>query len=114
MTTSAQETQSGWIPSPDTFGSRLVLIRSHLQLNIKDAAARAELDDDSWRMWERGRLPRDVVTIAKKIADGLGCDYLWLLTGTEPGKHTYEYLPDSVIFPSLHRPHAVADLCPAA
>lgn len=95
--TMTQETQAGWIPSADSFGARLALVRNHLRLNIKQAATRAGEVEASWNQWEKGRMPRDLVKTARKIADALGCDYLWLLSGhTGQGKLTEQYLTDYV------------------
>lgn len=78
MTTT--ETPSGWVPA-DTFGARLALARNHLGLNIKKAADKAGVDPTSWNHWEKGRQPRDLLPTARRIADTLGCDLIWLLTG---------------------------------
>jgi transcriptional regulator with XRE-family HTH domain len=82
--TTVRETDRGWVPSAESFGARLALVRNHLGLNVKAAAERAGMDHSSWGTWERGRQPRDLLEKARKISDALGCDYLWLLTGTPP------------------------------
>lgn len=79
--TTVRETDRGWVPSVDSFGARLALVRQHLGLNVKAAAERAGLDHSSWGTWERGRQPRDLLDKARQISDALGCDFIWLLTG---------------------------------
>lgn len=90
--TTVRETDRGWVPSADSFGARLALVRQHLGLNVKAAAERAGLDHSSWGTWERGRQPRDLVDKARQISAALGCDFIWLLTGSsEGGNATGEY-----------------------
>jgi transcriptional regulator with XRE-family HTH domain len=91
--TTVRETDQGWVPSADTFGARLALVRQHLGLNVKAAAERAGLDHSSWGTWERGRQPRDMVDKARQISGALGCDFIWLLTGSaEPSASIRRYL----------------------
>jgi DNA-binding XRE family transcriptional regulator len=78
----ALQTEQGWVPPADHFGARLALVRNYLHLNIKQAAEQAGVDNASWNMWEKGRQPRDMVDKARQISDALGCDFLWLLTGS--------------------------------
>jgi transcriptional regulator with XRE-family HTH domain len=91
--TALRETERGWIPSANSFGARLALVRNHLGLNAKAAAERAGVDDSSWLAWEtKGTKPRDLVEKARQISDTLGCDFIWLLTGSsEGGKSTERY-----------------------
>lgn len=84
-----QETNapSTWIPSDDTFGARLALIRQRMGWgNVKKAAEECGLPVQSWRTWERdGVSPNRLVTIALAIATRTGCDYLWLVHGPDRG-----------------------------
>lgn len=87
-TATRESTAQPWIPGDETFGARLALIRQHMGWgNVAEAAQACSVPVPSWRNWERdGRNPRDIVDIAKKIADRTGCDYLWLLTGRRIGR----------------------------
>lgn len=69
-----------WIPQ-DTFGGRLAQIRQELRWNVKHAAEACGLNDQSWRNWEAGGLPRDLVATAKTIAQVTGCNERWLVLG---------------------------------
>jgi hypothetical protein len=72
-----------WIPTDDTFGARLALIRQKMEWgNVKEAALACGLPTESWRTWERdGVLPRDLVKVAARITERTGVDYGWLLAG---------------------------------
>lgn len=74
-------TELGWVPTADSFGARLALIRQRLNWNIKEAALECELPPQSWRTWEGGGSCRDQERVARKIAARTGCDYLWLFAG---------------------------------
>jgi transcriptional regulator with XRE-family HTH domain len=116
--TAVKDTTQGWVPSADHFGARLALVRNYLQLNIKQAAERAGVDNASWNMWEKGRQPRDLVDKARQISSALGCDFIWLLTGSSEGGKTtpgYPWLYRSLCDP--HNPGTPLDvtgLVPAA
>jgi transcriptional regulator with XRE-family HTH domain len=83
--TGEQTTPSGWIAEADTFGARLALIRQRMKWNITEAARACDLGAESWRLWEQGRTPSRLVTIAMTIASRTGCDYLWLVHGPDRG-----------------------------
>jgi transcriptional regulator with XRE-family HTH domain len=91
--TATQET-TGWIPSTADFGARLALVRNHVRLNVKQAAAKAGVDDSSWMAWEtKGTRPREMVSVAQKISEAFGCDLFWLLTGNAgQAKPTLPYI----------------------
>jgi transcriptional regulator with XRE-family HTH domain len=112
----AVETDRGWIPSADTFGARLALVRNHLGLNARAAAERAGVDDSSWLAWEtKGTKPRDLVEKARQISDALGCDFLWLLTGqTSPDAHTGRFVLGNVNWSELTMTDAPIAALPAA
>ena len=85
---SARRAELGWIADADTFGARLVLVRQRMGWsNITEAARQCGLHAESWRLWEQGRMPSRLVTIAMTIATRTGCDYLWLVHG--PGRGEY-------------------------
>lgn len=70
-----------WIPE-DTFGARLALIRQRNGWNHVQAAAACDINDETWRKWEKtGRSPQDLYNVVRKISDATGCDYDWLLRG---------------------------------
>lgn len=73
-----------WVPSTAAFGARLALVRNHEGWNIKEAALACRIPEASWRSWENGAHPRDVVGICHSIADQTGCDFFWLVDG-QPG-----------------------------
>lgn len=88
MTTATGEQRStgdGWTAGPDTFGARLALVRQRMGWNITEAARECGLGAESWRLWEQGREPHRLVTIAMAIANKTGCDYLWLVHGPDRG-----------------------------
>jgi hypothetical protein len=77
--TDHQVTEIGWVPDDATFGARLAMVRQHMGWgNVAVAAEACHLPTTSWRNWERGRLPRDLVGAAKQVAAVSGCDLLWL------------------------------------
>ena len=84
-----------WVPTDDTFGARLALIRQRMKWgNVKEAAVACGLPPESWRTWERdGVAPRRVVEIAGLIAERTGCDYVWLLTGRSDGQVNHPRVP---------------------
>ena len=85
MTTSLDQ-DLGWVPTLNTFGARLAVVRQRMGWgNLKEAAIACGLPPASWRSWERdGVSPRRVVEIARGISERTGVDYMWLLTGQTP------------------------------
>ncbi|WFF07219.1 hypothetical protein O7622_01060 [Micromonospora sp. WMMD1076] len=80
------ELPDNWKPDTSAFGARLALLRWQLNFNMKEAALVCGFPAQSWRTWELdGTSPRDIVAVARQIADRTRCDYLWLLLG-EQGK----------------------------
>ncbi len=84
----------GWVPTDDTFATRLAMIRNRMGWsNINEAAFACGIPQESWRDWEcRGRSPRRLDVVSEKIAaatrqvDGVGVDPDWLMRGTRrPG-----------------------------
>lgn len=83
----AQPTEAGWIADATSFGARLVLVRQRMGWsNVTEAARQCGLHAESWRLWEQGRMPSRLTTIAKTIATRSGCDYLWLVHGPDRGQ----------------------------
>ena len=66
----------------DTFSNRLLLTRALAgHLSIREAADQTGLNREAWRDWERGRRPRDILDVCRRIADTLDVDHEWLLFG---------------------------------
>ena len=75
--------QKSWIPSLETFASRIAMVRHLEGWNVKNASLACGFPPANWRQWEKeGRLPRDVVSVARQIADRTGADAIWIMTGT--------------------------------
>lgn len=73
---------AGWIPTDETLGARLALIRQRLGWNAKEAARACGLPQNSWRDWEvHARSPRNLVDVVGRISTQTGVDEYWLLTG---------------------------------
>jgi hypothetical protein len=83
-TTAKPEPPAPWIPTDDSFGARLALIRQRMAWgNVKEAATECGLPTESWRTWERdGVEPRGLMRIAQQISDKTGCDLAWLVGGS--------------------------------
>lgn len=73
--------EEGHLIPEDSFGIRLVAIRTYLKLTQAEIAARCDLDDGSWSNWERGAKPRGMDGIVAKISKSLGVDRDWLMWG---------------------------------
>ncbi|QYC54958.1 Cro protein [Arthrobacter phage Popper] len=81
--------EESWIPSTDTFGARLALVRWRMGWNQKEAALACGISQPTWRGWElEGRGPRDLADVAARIAARTGVDEYWIMTGkTHGGVH---------------------------
>lgn len=80
MTT--QPADSGWVPDDSTFGARLALVRQQMQWgNVAEAAKECGFPTQTWRTWEQGGLPRDLVAVCRRISARTDCRYDWLLDG---------------------------------
>lgn len=72
---------AGRIPA-DTFSNRLMLTRALAgHVSIREAADLTGLNREAWRDWERGRRPRDILDVCRRVADALQVDFNWLLLG---------------------------------
>jgi hypothetical protein len=75
--------------------------------NLKEAARECGLPAATWRLWEEGAAPRNLVTICMAIRSRTGVDLDWLLRGPsattlrERADHTGWYLTD-VLDPPPH------------
>lgn len=74
-------TGSTWIPDDSSFAARLALIRWQKRWNQKEAALACGFPYSTWRAWEDGAHPHDVVGASTQIAERTGADEYWLLTG---------------------------------
>ena len=74
----------GWIPSLNSFGARLAVVRQEMGWgNVKEAADACGLPAESWRSWERdGRHPRELLRVAQRVSSTVGCDFYWLVAGS--------------------------------
>lgn len=76
---------SPWRPELTSFGARLAATRQAMGwTNIAQAATACGLPVETWRTWERGGTPRDLVAVAQQIAARTGVDALWLMGAEEP------------------------------
>jgi len=84
MTTTADSpTKKGWTVDDSTFGARLALVRQRMDWNLKEAAIECGLPPASWKNWERDSSePRRLIETVTLISNRTGCDFLWLLTGS--------------------------------
>ncbi len=97
MTEEVIATPEPWVPSDETFGARLALIRNHLGgWNVSKTATLCAVDAQSWRSWEAGHHPRDYPAVCRRIADSTGCSLNWLMLGPvdprDPRTRWYEGL----------------------
>jgi transcriptional regulator with XRE-family HTH domain len=84
---STQHAEQAWIPTTDSLGARLALIRQGMGWNIKEAALACGIPAASWTEWEtNGRKPRDLEVAAMKIAARTGVDDYWIMTGRDTHK----------------------------
>lgn len=82
--TMSTETQENIIPTTESFGARLALIRWQMGWNLKEAALACNLRQQSWREWEiHGRRPHDLDKVAAQISARTGVDDYWIMTGKE-------------------------------
>jgi hypothetical protein len=70
-----------WIPTDETFGARLALIRQRVGWgNVTAAAVACDITVSSWRAWERDNvLPKAYLSTCQRIAEVTGCDLAWLV-----------------------------------
>jgi hypothetical protein len=86
MTTQSDAPASGgYVPSTDTFGARLALVRQYRKWNVTEAADASSIPEATWRTWEEGRSPRNMGKVCESIAKASGVDLFWLAFGTPGG-----------------------------
>ena len=76
-------TSTSWVPSDQSFASRLALVRHEMGWNSKEAALACGLPASSWRNWEAGKRPHDYEKVCKAISDRTGADLIWLSLGQQ-------------------------------
>ena len=84
-----------WVPEVD-FATRLRLVRRGFgrqrgaALTQGDMAELAGVPKNRWQQWEAGlAYPRDLVSVARKIAEVTGVDIAWLI-----GLGEFDFTPD--------------------
>lgn len=87
MDTASDAPVGTWVPSTEQFGARLALVRQSQHWNIKEAALACGIPEASWRSWEKGAKPRDMVEVCHDIADRTGVDFYWLIAGPSGFEH---------------------------
>jgi hypothetical protein len=82
----SSERSSGWRPDLGTFGARLAAVRQSMGWgNIVEAAQACGFPPETWRNWETGRTPRDIVAVCRQVAEATGVDVAWLIGVEQPG-----------------------------
>lgn len=87
---------TSWVPSTESYGARLALVRWKMGWNLREAERECGLSQNTWGGYEEGREPRKLIEVSDKIAIRTGVDRMWLLTG--------QGSPDSQITSSPGRP----------
>jgi hypothetical protein len=86
---------NSWVPTDDSFGARLALIRWKMRWNVKEAALACGVPAASWRLWEEGAQPRRLMEVSGLIANRTGVDLGWLVGGSRlRGQSTSEYFAE--------------------
>ncbi len=81
MTTPTDDGPRDWIPDDSVFAARLAKVRNRMGWNAKEAAVECGLPPQSWRNWEAGKGPRDVVRVSRQISERTGVSLEWLVFG---------------------------------
>lgn len=69
-----------WRPG-DTFAVRLAALRTELGMNAAQISRLCGIADQTWRNWEDGVGPQDLLAAIETIVEHTGCDRDWLLYG---------------------------------
>ncbi len=69
------------MPDLSALGARLALVRHRMGWNVAEAATECGLPVASWRNWENGKQPRDVVAVCRQVSARSGVSFDWLLLG---------------------------------
>lgn len=93
---------ASFIPTTDTFGARLALVRQYMGWNQKEAALACGFPQATWREWElSGREPHRMDAAADKISAATKIDHYWLMSGRTSGPSP---TPGKVTSPDGPRP----------
>lgn len=96
-----------WVPDANDFASRLAAVRHRMRWNTKEAARECGVPAATWRLWEEGAMPRNLITICMAIHGRTGVDLDWLVYGpvkpaVNPGRvPTDRYAPVDLIAPRV-------------
>src|SRR5664279_1085387 len=72
----------GWLPRVDTLrGPPRLGAPTHGLGHVKEAAESCGVPVQSWRTWEDGGIPRDILRLAKRVSAVTGVNYYWQLDG---------------------------------
>ena len=72
----------GWLPRVDTLrGPPRLGAPAHGLGHVKEAAESCGVPVQSWRTWEDGGIPRDILRLAKRVSAVTGVNYYWQLDG---------------------------------
>ena len=74
------QAERGWVPA-DLLQVRLAQVRNRMGWNAKEAAVACGFPAQSWRNWEAGQQPRDLVGVCERISDVTGVNVEWLMRG---------------------------------
>lgn len=93
MSTAHEEHEQGWIATDrDSFGARLVLIRQRMGWsNVKRAALACGIPAETWRSWEQGSMPQNLVEACTVISARTGCGLDWLIGTSGDGRRARRY-----------------------
>lgn len=69
-----------WIPT-DSFGHRLLLLRTEKKMTAEEIADLCGIPRPTWLSWEKGVRPRGFEEKVQDIADATGADRYWLAFG---------------------------------
>ncbi len=84
MTINAEQTTiTDWVPSTDTFGARLALVRQKMGWNQKQASEECDLSINAWARYEDEGGVADLIGTVRKIVSRTGVNEMWLLTGVK-------------------------------
>jgi transcriptional regulator with XRE-family HTH domain len=75
-----------WVPDDAALAMRLAKVRNRMGWNAKEAATECGLPPQSWRNWEAGTQPQDVVGVCRRISDRTGVSLQWLVFGYVEGE----------------------------
>ena len=83
--TTQQAERNDWVPNDSAFAVRLAKLRNEMHWNAKQAAVECGLPAQSWRNWENGKNPQEMVKVCRQISERTGVSLQWLVFGYVPG-----------------------------